>query len=75
MRAVAIIYSFEAVFTISYCICNMVSSSPRRLMGSMITTGLRGAGFASRCNFVFFGIISVLGLVELGFRIRVSVVV
>jgi len=40
-------------------------------MGNMLASGLRGAGFPSGCNFVFF-YISVLGL---GFTIRVSVVV
>jgi len=34
--------------------CNLLTRSPRSLMGNMLATGLRGAGFASGCNFVFF---------------------
>ena len=53
-------------------------------MGNTLAAGLRGAGFASRCNFVFLisvlGLVGLglglgLGLVPLGFRISVRVVV
>ena len=57
VRALAIIYSVEAVFTIAFCLLvhfNLVTSWPRSLMGNMLATGLRGAGFASGCNFCFF---------------------
>ena len=56
MRAVAIMYSVEAVFTIAYSLLvhfNLVITWPRSLIGNMLATGLRGAGFASGCNFCF----------------------
>jgi len=49
--------------------CNLVTSSPRSLMGNLLAAGLWGAGFASGCNFVFH-LILILGSVGLGFRIR-----
>ena len=50
VRAVAIklIYSFEAVFS---GFCNLLASSPRGLVGNTLAAGLRGAAFASGCNF------------------------
>ena len=55
MRAVDIICSFEAVFTIAYSLlADFVTSSPRGLVDITLAAGLQGAGFVSGCNFVFF---------------------
>jgi len=46
-------------------------------MGNMLATGLRGAGFSSRCNFVFCFLnfsFRVIGF-RIRVRVRVSVVV